>query len=163
MTPDYYFPGVGSLVQAKLGLGNIPALDIRQQCSGFIYGLQVCDALLRAGVAKKLLFIGAEIHSGFMPFSKHGWDVVMGKLERAGDAAGARLEHEVPPPHGALRRRGGRGVHGRRPTTPSAGLLGFSLHSDGKDVESLYVPSAGFKPTAPTSAKSTCARAASCR
>jgi 3-oxoacyl-[acyl-carrier-protein] synthase-3 len=143
MTPDYYFPGVGSLVQAKLGIGNVPALDIRQQCSGFVYGLQVCDALIRAGAAKRLLFIGAEIHSGFMPFSKHGWDVVMGRSKEPitqeerewnskfrhlvvlfGDAAGAVV---------------------MGPTEdPKRGLLGFALHSEGKSVESLYVPSAGF-------------------
>ncbi|MBL8920903.1 MAG: ketoacyl-ACP synthase III [Myxococcaceae bacterium] len=143
MTPDYYFPGLGSLVQSKLGLGHIPALDIRQQCSGFVYGLQVCDALIRAGQAKRLLFIGAEIHSGFMPFSKKGWDVVMGRSNEAisqeerdwnskfrhllvlfGDAAGAVV---------------------MGPTDdPQRGLLGFSLHSDGKNPEALYVPSAGF-------------------
>jgi 3-oxoacyl-[acyl-carrier-protein] synthase-3 len=143
MTPDYYFPGLGSLVQAKLGLGNIPALDIRQQCSGFVYGLQVCDALIRAGQAKRLLFIGAEIHSGFMPFSKKGWDVVMGRSNDAlpqeerdwnskfrhllvlfGDAAGAVV---------------------MGPTDdPQRGLLGYSLHADGKNPEALYVPSAGF-------------------
>lgn len=144
MTPDYYFPGVGSLIQAKLGLGTIPALDIRQQCSGFVYGLQVCDALIRAGAAKKLLFIGAEIHSGFMPFSKQGWDVVLGRSNAPipqherdwnskfrhltvlfGDAAGAVC---------------------MGPTDdPKRGILSFALHSDGRDVESLYVPSAGFK------------------
>ncbi len=143
MTPDYYFPGVGSIVQAKLGLTNIPALDIRQQCSGFVYGLQVADSLIRAGQAKKLLFIGAEIHTGFMPFSKKGWDVVMGRstepvtqeerdwnskfrhlLVLFGDAAGAVV---------------------MGPTDdPKRGLLGYALHSDGKNVEALYVPSAGF-------------------
>ena len=79
MTPDYYFPGVGSLVQSKLGMTTVPALDIRQQCSGFVYGLQVSDALIRAGAAKRLLFVGCEIHSGFMPFSPKVWDVVMGR------------------------------------------------------------------------------------
>ena len=143
MTPDYYFPGCGSLVQAKLGLTNIPALDIRQQCSGFVYGLQVCDALIRSGQAKKLLFIGAEIHTGFMPFSKKGWDVVMGRSNEPisqeerdwnskfrhlivlfGDAAGAVV---------------------MGPTDdPQRGMLGYALHSDGKNVEALYVPSAGF-------------------
>jgi 3-oxoacyl-[acyl-carrier-protein] synthase III len=143
MTPDYYFPGLGSQVQAKLGLGTIPALDIRQQCSGFIYGLQVSDALLRAGAARKVLFIGAEIHSGFMPFSKQAWEVLMGRdpgpipqserdwnskfrhlLVLFGDAAGAVC---------------------LAPTDdPQRGLLGFTLHADGKDVQSLYVPSGGF-------------------
>ena len=143
MTPDYYFPGVGSILQAKLGLTNIPALDIRQQCSGFVYGLQVADALLRSGAAKKLLFVGCEIHSGFMPFSKQGWDVIMGRSDAPvtqeerdwnskfrhlvvlfGDAAGAVV---------------------LGPTEdPKRGLLGYALHSDGKNVESLYVPSGGF-------------------
>ena len=143
MTPDYYFPGCGSLLQTKLGIGNIPALDIRQQCSGFVYGLQVCDALIRAGVARRILFVGAEIHSGFMPWSKTQWDVVLGKSEEAvpeaerewatkfrdrtvlfGDAAGALV---LGPSEG-----------------DQQGVLAFALHSDGSKAESLYVPSAGF-------------------
>ena len=143
MTPDYYFPGVGSQIQTKLGMGPVPSLDIRQQCSGFVYGLQVADALIRAGAAKRLLFVGCEIHTGFMPFSKHSWDVVMGRstepiskeekewnskfrhlLVLFGDAAGAVV---------------------MGPTDdPKRGVLGFALHSDGKNLEALYVPSAGF-------------------
>src|SRR4051812_36196444 len=57
MTSDFYFPGNGSLLQTKLGLKDVPALDIRQQCSGFVYGLQVCDALIRGGLSKRLLFV----------------------------------------------------------------------------------------------------------
>ena len=60
------------LLQEKLGLGKVPTLDIRQQCTGFIYGLQVADALLRTKVAKRLLLVGAEVHSGFMPWRDHG-------------------------------------------------------------------------------------------
>lgn len=144
MTPDYYFPGVGSLIQTKLGMPNVPALDIRQQCSGFVYGLQVCDALIRSGAAKKLLFIGCEIHSGFMPFSPQGWDVLMGRSDAEipkeekewnskfrhllvlfGDAAGAVVMGKTD--------------------DPDRGVLGFSLHSEGGPVESLFVPSGGFK------------------
>jgi 3-oxoacyl-[acyl-carrier-protein] synthase-3 len=143
MTPDYYFPGVGSQLQAKLGCGNIPALDLRQQCSGFIYGLQVCDALIRAGAAKKLLFVGCEIHSGFMPFSKHGWDVVMGRSDEP-------ITHEERERNSRFRHllvlfgdAAGAVCIGKT-DDPERGLLGFSLHSDGRDVESLYVPSAGF-------------------
>jgi 3-oxoacyl-[acyl-carrier-protein] synthase-3 len=142
MTPDYYFPGCGSLLQAKLGLGNVPALDIRQQCSGFVYGLQVCDALLRSGQAKTILFCGAEVHSGFMPWDKEGFEVVFGRSEKAptaeqrewntkfrdrtvlfGDAAGAVVL---------------RAAEGDR------GVLGFKLHSDGTPFDQLYVPSCGF-------------------
>jgi 3-oxoacyl-[acyl-carrier-protein] synthase-3 len=144
MTPDYYFPGVGSLIQAGLGIGNIPALDIRQQCSGFVYGLQVCDALIRAGAAKKLLFIGAEVHTGFMPFSKQGWKILMGdsndpipQEERDWNSKFRHLIVLFGDAAGAL-------VMGPS-EDPKRGVLGFALHSDGKDVESLYVPSAGFK------------------
>lgn len=76
MTPDHYFPGCGSIMQSKLGLRNIPALDIRQQCTGFVYALQVSDALLKAKVAKTLLLVGAETHSPFMPFSD--WPTILG-------------------------------------------------------------------------------------
>lgn len=143
MTPDYYFPGVGSLVQAKLGLGNIPALDIRQQCSGFVYGLQVCDALIRAGQAKKLLFIGAEIHTGFMPFSKQGWDVLMGRSET--DIPQTEKDWNSKFRHLIVLFGDAAGAVVMGPTEdPKRGLLGFALHSEGKNVEALYVPSAGF-------------------
>src|SRR6266850_379581 len=56
MTPDHYFPGCGAILQDKMGMAHIPALDIRQQCTGFIYGLQVSDALLKAGQARTVLF-----------------------------------------------------------------------------------------------------------
>ncbi|HEY7958077.1 MAG TPA: beta-ketoacyl-ACP synthase III [Polyangia bacterium] len=140
MTPDYQFPGCGVLVQSKLGLGNVPSLDIRQQCTGFIYGLQVADALLRAGQAKRLLLIGAEVHSGYMPWRDFG--MVFGTTSARptaeeyafntrfrdrtvlfGDAAGA--------------------VVLERSDDPERGLLSVSLHSDGSFAEKLYVPS-GF-------------------
>lgn len=143
MTPDYYFPGSGGLIQAKLGLSNVPALDIRQQCSGFIYGMQVCDALIRSGAAKRLLFVGAEVHTGFMPWSKQAFDLISGKAQGElpkeehdfntkfrdrtslfGDAAGAVVLGPTD--------------------NPERGLLGFVLHSDGSKAESLYVSSAGF-------------------
>jgi 3-oxoacyl-[acyl-carrier-protein] synthase III len=143
MTPDYYFPGVGSVLQAKLKIGNIPALDIRQQCSGFIYGLQVCDALIRAQAAKKILFVGCEIHSGFMPFSKQAWDVVLGQsddpIPQSERDFNSRFRHLTVLFGDAA------GAVCIAPTdNPERGILGFSIHSDGSDVESLYVPSGGF-------------------
>src|SRR5713226_6322754 len=77
MTPDHYFPGCGGILQAKLGLSHVPALDIRQQCTGFIYGLQISDALLKAGQARTVLLVGAEVHTGFMPWTK--WDYLLGR------------------------------------------------------------------------------------
>src|ERR1700693_5014538 len=77
MTPDHYFRGCGAVLQDKLGIEHIPALAIRQQCPGFIYGLQVSDALLKAGQARTVLLVGAEVHSGFMPWKR--WDYLFGR------------------------------------------------------------------------------------
>jgi 3-oxoacyl-[acyl-carrier-protein] synthase-3 len=140
MTPDHYFPGCGGLLQHQLGLANIPALDIRQQCTGFIYGLQICDGLIRSGLAKTVLLVGSEVHTGFMPWTQ--WDYLFGRggeapsdSERAwnsrfrdrtvlfGDAGAACVL---------------RGEEGER------GVLGFAVHSDGNGYEALYVPSTGF-------------------
>jgi 3-oxoacyl-[acyl-carrier-protein] synthase-3 len=101
MTPDYYFPGCGALLQTKLGLGNIPALDIRQQCTGFLYGLQVADALLRAGASQRLLLVGAEVHSGFMPWKDHG--VVFGTSKAKFTPRGVGVQHALSRSHGAVR------------------------------------------------------------
>src|SRR5256886_12816864 len=67
MTPDHYFPGCGGILQEKLGLGHVPALDIRQQCTGFIYGLQDADVMLKAGESGTGLPSCAEVHCRFIP------------------------------------------------------------------------------------------------
>src|SRR5512139_3738126 len=59
MTPDYFFPGCGGLLQSKLEIRNIPCFDIRQQCAGFLYGTQLADAQIRSGAAKTVLVVGA--------------------------------------------------------------------------------------------------------
>jgi 3-oxoacyl-[acyl-carrier-protein] synthase-3 len=143
MTPDYYFPGIGSIVQAKLGMSNVPALDIRQQCSGFIYGMQVCDALIRSGAAKRLLFVGAEVHTGFMPFSKSAWNLLMG--DEKADVTQAERDWHSKFRHLIVLFGDAAGAVVMGPTEDSQrGLLGYAMHSDGRNVESLYVPSAGF-------------------
>ena len=81
MTPDHFFPGCGGLLQSKLGLREIPCFDIRQQCVGFLYGLQLVDAHIRAGLAKTVLLVGAEIHTGFMPWTNQNWDFMMGRSQ----------------------------------------------------------------------------------
>ena len=63
LSPDYYFPGSGVLVQDLLGIGTCPALDIRNQCSGFIYALSVADQYIRTGMYENILIIGSEHHS----------------------------------------------------------------------------------------------------
>ena len=144
MTPDYYFPGCGSLLQTKLGLRNVPALDIRQQCSGFVYGLQLSDSLIRSGVARRILLVGAEVHSGFMPWSKLAWEVVTGKA--SGPIPPEEFEWNTQFRDRTLLFGDAGGALVLGPGDQAVGgLLGFAVHSDGSKAESLFVPSGGFK------------------
>jgi 3-oxoacyl-[acyl-carrier-protein] synthase-3 len=77
LSPDHYFPGIGVLVQTKLGLSPIGALDVRNQCSGFIYGLSVADQYIRAGTYKKILFVAAEKQSANLDYSDEGRDLAV--------------------------------------------------------------------------------------
>lgn len=85
LSPDHDFPGSGCFLQAKLGLGNISVLDIRQQCSGFLYGLSIADKFICSGSHKNILLVGAEVHSKGLDKTPRGRDV--GVL--FGDGAGA--------------------------------------------------------------------------
>lgn len=87
LSPDYYFPGCGVLLQRNLGLTKkeIPALDIRNQCSGFVYGLSVADAFIKSGAYQNILLVGAETHSMGLDYSTRGRNVTV----IFGDGAGA--------------------------------------------------------------------------
>jgi 3-oxoacyl-[acyl-carrier-protein] synthase-3 len=85
LSPEYSFPGSGCFLQRELGLPGIPAFDIRNQCSGFLYGLQMAEALIRAATYRCVLVVGAEVHSTGLDFSKEGRDVAV----LFGDGAGA--------------------------------------------------------------------------
>jgi 3-oxoacyl-[acyl-carrier-protein] synthase-3 len=85
LSPDYYFPGPGVMVQEQLGLPEIGALDVRNQCSGFIYGLSVADQFIKTGHYKNILLIGAELHSGGLDKTTRGRGVSV----IFGDGAGA--------------------------------------------------------------------------
>ncbi len=140
MTPDHFFPGCGGLLQAKLGIGQVPALDIRQQCTGFIYGLQVSDALIRAGQARTVLLVGAEVHSGFMPWGH--WDYLFGEGGEAPTAEERRWITKFRDRTVLFGDAGGACV--LRAAEGERGLIGFEVRSDGTDFETLYVPSCGF-------------------
>jgi 3-oxoacyl-[acyl-carrier-protein] synthase-3 len=84
LSPDHYFPGIGVMVQSKLGLGTIGALDVRNQCSGFIYALSVADQYIRAGTYKKILLVAAEVQSSNMDFSDDGRDMAVLFCDGAG-------------------------------------------------------------------------------
>jgi 3-oxoacyl-[acyl-carrier-protein] synthase-3 len=77
LSPDHYFPGIGVQVQAKLGLAPIGAIDIRNQCSGFIYALSVADQYIRTGTYKKILLVAAEVQSTNLNYSDEGRDMAV--------------------------------------------------------------------------------------
>ncbi|MFL9482117.1 3-oxoacyl-ACP synthase III family protein [Chitinophagaceae bacterium LWZ2-11] len=72
LSPDYYFPGCGVLVQRALKMNEIGALDVRNQCSGFIYALSVADQFIKTGMYKNILVIGSDKHSFGLDFSTRG-------------------------------------------------------------------------------------------
>src|SRR5262245_58364306 len=143
MTPDHYFPGAGGLLQTKLGLRDVPCFDIRQQCVGFLYGLQLADAHVRAGLARTVLLVGAEVHSGFMPWTRANWDYLLGRGETAPSEAErawtSRFRHLT-----VLSGDAGAAVL-LRAADDGGGLLDHELHTDGADYQKLYVPGTGFK------------------
>lgn len=85
LSPDHDFPGTACFIQQKLGISEIPAFDIRQQCSGFLYGLSMADAFIKSGQYKNILLIGAEVHSKGIDKTPNGRNVSV----LFGDGAGA--------------------------------------------------------------------------
>ena len=144
MTPDHYFPGSGPLLQAKLGLRNVPCYDIRQQCVGFLYGLQLVDAQIRARLARTVLLVGAEVHSGFMPFSPANWDYLYDRADvpptPAEHAWNSRFRHLT-----VLFGDAGAAVVLRAEEDGSRGIIDSILGTDGAEYDKLYVPGTGFK------------------
>jgi len=116
LSPDIFFPGPGCLMQHKLGLDATPALDIRQQCTGFLYGITTADAYIRSHLANKILLVGAEVHSTGLDISTRGRDVAV----IFGDGAGAVC------------------LEGFESDEP-IGVLASALHANGKYAESLSV------------------------
>jgi 3-oxoacyl-[acyl-carrier-protein] synthase-3 len=115
LSPDYFFPGCGVLLQRELGITRteIGALDIRNQCSGFIYGLSVADQFVKTGMYKNVLLVGSEMHSMGLDFSTRGRNVTV----IFGDGAGAAIIQPTEDQH--------------------QGVLTTKLHSDGTYAEKL--------------------------
>lgn len=119
LSPDYYFPGCGVLVQRALGIKEIGALDVRNQCSGFLYALSVGDQFVKTGMYKNVLVIGSEKHSFGLDFSTRGRNVTV----IFGDGAGAVVLQPA--------------------TEEGQGILSTHLHSDGNDAEVLAMTNPG--------------------
>ena len=118
-TPDHFAPGNGVFLQQMLGAGQIPALDIRTQCSGFVYALSVADAWIRTGTYRRILVVGAEVQSTGMDVSTRGRNTAVIFADGAGAAVLGPADGE------------GRGI------------LAFDLHSDGSHAEKLWVDCPG--------------------
>ncbi|HEY2805111.1 MAG TPA: beta-ketoacyl-ACP synthase III [Gemmatimonadales bacterium] len=86
VSPDYFFPGGGVYLQTKLGLNSIPCLDVRNQCTGFLYGLQIADAWIRSGMYRKVLLVGSELQSAGIDMSTQGRDMGVIFADGAGAA-----------------------------------------------------------------------------
>ena len=122
LSPDMYFPGGGVQVQDQLGIGTVPALDVRNQCSGFVYALSTADQYIKTGMYKNVLVIGSENHSGGLDMTTRGRGVSV----IFGDGAGAAVVS--------------------RNETGTGGILSTHLHSEGKHKDELALqgPSTGY-------------------
>ena len=98
LSPDYYFPGTGCLLQERMGFSTIGALDVRNQCSGFIYGLSIADQFIKTGMYKNILLVGSEIQSRGLNMSTEGRDVTV----LFGDGAGAAVITRSDDPQKAI-------------------------------------------------------------
>jgi 3-oxoacyl-[acyl-carrier-protein] synthase-3 len=142
MSPNYFFPGNGPLLQARMGFPEIPTFDIRQQCSGFLYALDLADSLIRSGKFRRVLIVGADVHSPFLPW-QNGWDITIGLEQR-----------EVTPEEYAANTKicdrsvlfgdGGGAAVVEASEEGERGLLASRLFTDGSNIEALYVPGVGF-------------------
>jgi len=117
LSPDMYFPGCGVQIQDLLDIGTIGALDVRNQCSGFIYALSVADQFIKTGMYKNILVIGSEFHSGALDVTTRGRGVSVIFGDGAGAAVLSRSEDNA------------------------RGILSTHLHSQGKHAKELVVES----------------------
>lgn len=119
LSPDHMFPGDGCFLNGMLGIPGVPAIDIRNQCSGFLYGLSVADAWIRTGTYKRVLLVGSEVHSTGLDVSTRGRDVAV----IFGDGAGAALLEATD--------------------EPDRGVLSVHLHADGRYAKELWTDAPG--------------------
>lgn len=123
LSPDHDFPGSGCFLQDKLGIPGVPALDIRQQCSGFLYGMSIADMYIRNGVYQNVLLVGAEVHSTGLDKSTRGRDVTV----LFGDGAGAAVITATE----------------LKDKSTDSHIFSTHLHADGSQARELWMPAPG--------------------
>jgi len=117
ISPDHDFPGTACFLQEKLNAPGIPAIDVRQQCSGFVYALHQADAYVRLGQAERILVVGAEIHSKGIDLSSRGKDIAV----LFGDGAGAVVLEATA-----------------SPSPDDSQIMSTHIHSDGSHAKVLW-------------------------
>lgn len=142
MTPDHVLPGNGPLLQTALGLGDIPTFDIRQQCSGFLYGLELADLFIQSGRYRRVLLVGAEVHTPFMPWHL-GWDTLIGQSTR--DITEAERAENTLSRDRTVLFGDGAGAVVIESREGGAGLGTIRLHTDGTGAGVLTMVGASFK------------------
>ena len=118
-TPEHMFPGTACYIQKRMGIPGVPALDVRDQCTGFLYGLSIADAYIKVGQYKKILLVGTEIHSTGLEWNDNGRHVSV----LFGDGAGAVILGESE--------------------SEDRGIIDMRLHADGQYADELTVPAPG--------------------
>jgi 3-oxoacyl-[acyl-carrier-protein] synthase-3 len=114
LSPDHLFPGTSAFLQRELGLTGIPAVDVRAQCTGFVYGLSIADAWIRVGQYRTILLVGVEIQSTGLDLSTRGRDMAV----LFGDGAGAAVLQATE--------------------DPDRGVISTHLHAEGRNAEVLW-------------------------
>ena len=127
LCPDYYFPGCGVLLQRAMKMKEIGALDIRNQCSGFLYALSIGDQFIKTGMYKNILVVGSEKHSFGLDFSTRGRNVSV----IFGDGAGAVVLQPTASSTTPI------AIGGQASSEQNRGILSTHLHSDGESAEML--------------------------
>ena len=141
MTPDRYAPGIAGAVQRKAGLGHIAVFDVRQQCAGFVYGLDLADMLVSTGRASRVVVVGAEVHAGYLPWGD-SWPVVLGESDGPIHPDQRAINDATRAWSILFGDAGAAMVLG--PGPDDAGVLASTLHTDGEADDLIVVPGLGF-------------------
>lgn len=139
MTPDFYAPGSAPLIQHRLGIGTVATYDVRQQCSGFLYGMDLADSLIAAGKAGSVLVVGAEVHTMYQPWARQLSPLLESGVEPTDD----QYAHNTRYRDWSVLFGDGAGAVVMQPGPEEAGWQGAVLRTDGSLFDLISVPAIG--------------------
>lgn len=141
MTPDRYAPGIAGAVQDKAGLGPVAVFDLRAQCAGFLYGMDLADMLIAGGRAETVVVVGAEVHAGYLPWGE-SWEVALGRSRGPISDEQRRINDATR--SWSILFGDGAAAMVLRPGGADQGILASTLHTDGSHDDLIVVPGLGF-------------------